>query len=81
MDEVCRKMYQLEAGRPGAEVGLAVALLRARVAADFPSEKGKDSEWLKTVTPICLKVIEDSLDRGGTVASLPQSLSASAPVR
>jgi len=79
MDEVYREMYQLEAGRPGAEMGLALALLRARVAADLPSEKYKDWDWLKNVSPICLKMIEDSLDRSGTVASLPRSSPASAP--
>ncbi len=70
MDEVYREMYQLEAGRPGAEMGLALALLRARVAADLPLENRKDWEWLKTVSPLCLKMIEDSLHRGGTVASM-----------
>jgi hypothetical protein len=35
MDEVYREMYQLEARHPGAEMGLALALLRAHVAAIF----------------------------------------------
>ncbi len=79
MDEVYREMYQLEAGRPGAEMGLALALLRARVAADRESEKSKDWGWLKSVFPICLKMIEESLDRGSTVASLLRNSSAAAP--
>jgi hypothetical protein len=79
MDEVYRKMYQLEAGRPGAEMGLALTLLRARVTADRKSEKGKDWDWLKTVSPICLKMIEVSLDRGSTVASILCSSSTAAP--
>lgn len=61
MDEVYREMYLLEAGRPGAEMGLALALLRARVTADRKSEKDKDWNWLKTVSPICLRMIEASL--------------------
>ena len=69
MDEVYREMYLLEAGRPGAEMGLALALLRAAAAADRRSEKAEDWEWLKAVLPICLAMIEESLDRGSTVAS------------
>ena len=73
MDEVYREMYQLEIGRPGAEMGLALALLRARVAADCESKRDKEWDWLKTVCPIGLELIEDSLDRGGTVASFLRS--------
>ncbi len=72
MDEVYREMFQLEARRPGAEMGLALALLRARVRADLPSERRKDWDWLKAVYPICLKMIEDSLRQLSTVAPLPQ---------
>lgn len=69
MDEVYREMYQLESGRPGAEMGLALALLRAHVSAGRSSRKGMDWDWLKTVSPICLKMIEESLDCGSAVAS------------
>ncbi len=79
MDEVYREMYLLEAGRPGAEMGLALALLRAGVAADRESEESKDWGWLKAVSPICLKMIEESLDRGGTVAPLVRSSSTAVP--
>lgn len=48
---------------------LALALLRARVAADSPSGWAKDWDWLRTVCPLCLKMIEDSLDRRATLAS------------
>ncbi len=73
MDEVYREMFQLEAGRPGAEMGLCLALLRARVAADRRLGKAEDWSWLKIVCPVCLKMIEDSLGRGGTVASTSQT--------
>ncbi len=79
MDEVYREMYLLEAGRPGSEMGLALALMRARVVADRKSESGKDWDWLKSVCPICLKMIEESLNRGSTSASLLDDPSAAAP--
>jgi len=61
-------MFQLEAGHPGKELGLALALLRARVAADVRLEKGEDWSWLKIISPICLKMIEDSLNRRSAAA-------------
>lgn len=70
MDEVYREMFQLEAMRPGAEMGLALALLRALVAAGAPSEKNEDWNWLRSICPFCLKMIEESLDQGGTVARM-----------
>ncbi len=76
MDEVYREMYLLESGRPGAEMGLALALLRARVASDLPPERREDWEWLRTVCPLCLKMIEESLARGGAAASVPGSAAA-----
>ena len=79
MDEVYREMYQLESGRPGSEMGLALALIRARVAADRKLENSKDWDWLKSVCPICLKMIEESLNRGSTVASLLDKPPAAAP--
>ena len=79
MDEVYQEMYLLEAGHPGAEMGLALTLLRARVAADRESEKGTNWGWLKSVSPICLKMIEESLDRGSTVAPLLRNSSDTVP--
>ena len=78
MDEVYREMYLLEAARPGAEMGLALALLRARVAADHKSEEAEDWEWLKALLPICLAMIEQSLDRGSTVSPLLHSSTGAA---
>lgn len=79
MDEVYREMYQLEAGRPGAEMGLALALLRARAAADLAPERHTDWDWLKNVLPIGLKMIENSLDRGGSGVFHPQRFSLHTP--
>lgn len=60
-DEVYREMFRLEGRRPGAEMGLALALLRAWVAME--RMPGDDREWLRTISPIGLKMIEDSLER------------------
>ena len=80
MDEVYREMFLLEAGRPGAEMGLALALLRAWVAAETPAEQKRDWKWLKTICPICLKMIEESLDHGCTVAATPLKICESKPI-
>ena len=57
-DEVYRQMFLLEERRPGAEMGLALALLRAWLAAEVMPQDGKDRDWLKKVSPICLEMIE-----------------------
>ena len=76
MDEVYREMYQLEAGHPGAEMGLALALLRAHHAADMDTEEREEWEWLKTVSPLCLKMIEEALESGAAMASMLRCSSA-----
>ena len=58
MDEVYREMYQLEAGRSGSELGLALALLRAWIATDSKPEGARNREWLSKVSPICVQMIE-----------------------
>ncbi len=70
MVEVYREMFQLEAMRPGAEMGLALALLRACVAADAAPEKGEDWNWLRSICPFCLTMIEESLTQGGTIGGM-----------
>lgn len=60
-DEVYREMLRLEGRRPGAEMGLALALLRAWVGMEAVPDG--DREWLVRVSPIGLKMIEDSLER------------------
>jgi hypothetical protein len=57
-DEVYRQMYRLEATRPGAELALAIALLRAWIASDSEAEMPQSREWLKKICPICLPMIE-----------------------
>ncbi|MGA2349160.1 MAG: hypothetical protein ABSF70_01900 [Terracidiphilus sp.] len=60
-DEVYRQMYRLEARRPGAEVALAIALLRAWVASDSETELPQSREWLMKICPICILMIEETL--------------------
>jgi hypothetical protein len=57
-DEVYRQMFRLEANRPGADLELAIALLRGWLAAYSETEDTKLREWLMKVCPICLLMIE-----------------------
>ena len=63
-DEVYREMLLLEVNRPGSEMGLALALLRAIVQSDSFSEHEDFGGWLKTVCPLGLRMIEVSLGEG-----------------
>jgi hypothetical protein len=65
-DEVYRQMFRLEERRSGAEVGLALALLRAWLAADSKPASDEEKDWLKKVSPICMEMIEAALQAGGT---------------
>lgn len=60
-DEVYRQMFRLEERRPGAEMGLALALVRAWLAADAKPESGELRDWLEKVSPICLQMIEKAM--------------------
>jgi hypothetical protein len=59
-DEVYRHMFRLEANRPGADLDLAVALVRGWLDADSGRGKPAMREWLKKICPICLSLIEAS---------------------
>jgi hypothetical protein len=65
-DEVYREMFRLEENRPGAEMGLALALLRAWIAADRKPQDGEDRLWIRKVSPICLEMIEAAWKANGT---------------
>ncbi len=62
-DEVYRQMFLLEEGRPGAELGLALALLRAWAAEETKQETGDPHDWLQKVSPICIQMIESFLQK------------------
>lgn len=57
-DEVYRQMFLLEERRTGAEIGLALALLRAWLAVESRPAGGEERDWLKKISPICLDMIE-----------------------
>lgn len=63
-DEVYRQMFRLESHRPGADIDLAVALLRACVASEAEPDLGVDKPWLKKICPICLAMIEAGVHPG-----------------
>ena len=60
-DEVYSQMFRLEENRPGAEMGLALALVRAWLTSDSKPESGEERDWLKKVSSICLQMIETAL--------------------
>ena len=57
-DEIYRRMFRLEANRPGAELDLATALLRGWLGPYSTPEATGLLEWLRKVTPLCLTMIE-----------------------
>jgi hypothetical protein len=63
-DEVYRQMFRLEESRSGAEMGLALALLRAWLAAESRPASAEERDWLNKVSTICLEMIESSLQGG-----------------
>jgi hypothetical protein len=65
-------MFRLEESRPGAEMALALALLRAWLAAESNSESGLERVWLKNISPICLQMIEAALQARDTVSPCAQ---------
>lgn len=65
-DEVYRQMFWLEERRPGAEMGLALALLRAWLAFNSKPASDEERDWLKKISAICLEMIEAALQAGGT---------------
>lgn len=68
MDEVYRQMLRLEAGYPGAEMGLALALLRSWIDTDTRAGSVAMRRWFRAICPVCVGMIEESLNRGSTVA-------------
>ena len=54
-------MFRLEESRPGAEMSLALALLRAWLVAESIPEHRAEREWLNKISPICIQMIESIL--------------------
>jgi len=70
-DEVYRQMFRLEEGRPGAKLGVALALLRAWIAAGSECARGQDADWLRKVSPLCLQMI-DAAEKAAAATACPQ---------
>jgi hypothetical protein len=60
-DEVYRQMFRLEERRAGAEIKLALTLLRAWMDFDKRPSDCEERDWLKKVSPICMEMIESAL--------------------
>jgi len=71
-DEVYRQMFRLEESRPGAEMDLALALLRAWMVAESLPEHRAEQEWLKKISPICLQMIESALRANDAAVHCPK---------
>jgi len=67
-DEVYRQMFRLEEGRPGAELSLALALLRGWVATESGWAHGDDGDWLRKISSICLQMIDAATKAAATTA-------------
>lgn len=67
-DEVYRQMFRLEEDRPGADMGLALALLRAWIATGSKPRDSEDHDWLRKVSPICLQMIEATAKANASIA-------------
>jgi hypothetical protein len=80
-DEVYRQMLFLEMNRPGAEMGLALALLRAWIAAGIESQTQSEWNWLRDACPAGLRMIEDSLSQGSTGAQLLFNICGTMPAK
>jgi len=63
-DEVYRQMLRLEGGRPEAQVLLAVALLHAWIALEQQPPDCEPRQWLRKLSPVCLRLIEDACRSG-----------------
>lgn len=64
-DEVYRQMFRLEEGRAGSEIALALALLRAWLAAGSELLGSEDHAWLKKVSALGVEMIEGSTQAHG----------------
>jgi hypothetical protein len=64
-DEVYRQMFLLEERRLGAEMNLALALVRAWLDTDSKRSSDGGRDWLRKVSPICLEMIEAALQAAG----------------
>jgi hypothetical protein len=65
-------MFLLEERRSGAEMDLALALLRAWLTAVSMPKERAEWEWLKRISPICIQMIESSLKADHAAVHCPK---------
>ena len=57
-DEVYRQMLRVEAGRPAAQLPLALALLQAWMTLGDQAFDSDARRWLRSICPVCLRMME-----------------------
>lgn len=57
-DSVYWQMFRVESGRPGAELCLAVTLLRAWLALEELPPESEPRQWLRNISPVCMQMFE-----------------------
>ena len=57
-DAVYWQMFQVESGRPDAELCLAATLLRAWLALEALPADSEPRQWLRNVSPVCAEMLE-----------------------
>ena len=57
-NEICHQMLRLEAGRPSAQLLLGVALIKAWMILGEQPADCEARQWLRRLTPVCLRMIE-----------------------
>jgi hypothetical protein len=57
-DEVYRQMFRAEAGKPRAEMRLVLVLLHAWMRLETLPAENEQRQWLRTVCPICVQMID-----------------------
>ncbi len=65
-DDVYRQMLRLEGGRPSAQILLAVGLLHAWMALEGQPYDCETRQWLRTLSPVCLRMIEEACPAHGS---------------
>ena len=63
-DEVLHQMLRLEGHRPGAELDLAIALLRAWEQASRTRRSDEALRWLAAICPACITMLEETVKAG-----------------
>lgn len=78
-DEVYRQMLRLETGRPGAQVFLPVALVNAWMALESQPPDCGPRQWLRKLSPICVRMIEESCRAGNGACNPKDPIPAAKP--